>query len=384
MKDHYDPWYVQLPDGRVVTAKSTASVRHHVEAGNIPLNSRARRDTSAAWQRLSRFNEFSDLSATGSRSVVSVQESAQLPPSSNGSSPDVNVKSGISARLDPMRLQTVGIRGLVDELIAAFDSTISTGKLVVACASCLLGSLTVFLIVRALLLSFPEGLFLAQFVAGVVGFAILAVVVALLTRQTHLELSTMRPVSPREASQQIGPFIWRVFLGYALTVGVGIGLLVLLWHTPEWVARSVGGINPTVAEGLLTIAWLFALVLAVAAFAIMLLSFLVPPILVVEECSVGDAIREWRALLREHRLRVMVYEGMALALGFVAALPMFAPVQLALRFGPPLSSLGESNWIIDAMPVVLQSIAFGPALAFLAVANLFIYLNLRYEYTPNK
>ena len=115
----------------------------------------------------------------------------------------------------------------------------------------------------------------------------------------------------------------------------------------------------------------------------MLLSFLVPPIIVVEECSVGDAIREWRALLREHRIRVMIYEGMVLALAFVAALPLLVPVQLALQYGPPLPP-GQFNWAIDAIPLVLRAIAVGPALAFIAVANLFIYLNLRYEYTPRK
>ena len=47
MKDHYDPWYVRLPDGRTIKAKSTASVRHHVEAGHVPLNSMLRRDPDA-------------------------------------------------------------------------------------------------------------------------------------------------------------------------------------------------------------------------------------------------------------------------------------------------------------------------------------------------
>ena len=35
MKEHYDPWYVRLPDGRTIKAKSTTSVRHHIEAGHI-------------------------------------------------------------------------------------------------------------------------------------------------------------------------------------------------------------------------------------------------------------------------------------------------------------------------------------------------------------
>ncbi len=58
MKEHYDPWFVRLPDGRVLNAKSTASVRHHVGAGNIPLNSMARRDADAEWAPLRGFRNL--------------------------------------------------------------------------------------------------------------------------------------------------------------------------------------------------------------------------------------------------------------------------------------------------------------------------------------
>src|SRR5580692_3010314 len=101
MKEHYDPWFVRLPDERVLKAKSTASVRHHVEAGNIPLNSEARRNTEVEWAALSRIPEFADLMVAGNRSVGSMPDIAQQP--SNGSSPDISLKSGVSARLDPLR-----------------------------------------------------------------------------------------------------------------------------------------------------------------------------------------------------------------------------------------------------------------------------------------
>ena len=61
MKEHHDPWYVRLPDGKIIKAKSTSSVRHHVEAGNIPLNSMARRDTEEEWVSLVWISEFADF-----------------------------------------------------------------------------------------------------------------------------------------------------------------------------------------------------------------------------------------------------------------------------------------------------------------------------------
>jgi hypothetical protein len=204
MKERYDPWYIQMPDGRIVKAKSTASVRHHVEAGNIPSNSMARRSSDDEWQALNWIAEFSDLGKPGTRSGASASDIAPPAPSSNGSAPDINLKSGISARLDPMRLQTVGIRGFVDELIAAFDSTVSTGKLVVACTAGAIGALSTFLVWRLVLAVYADGVWLANVLSGIAGLAVFATVVALLTRQTHLELSTMRPVRPSEAWRGLG------------------------------------------------------------------------------------------------------------------------------------------------------------------------------------
>jgi hypothetical protein len=380
MKDRYDPWYVQLPDGRVVKAKSTASVRHHVSAGHIPLNSMARREHHETWQMLTRIGAFADLGSGGGRSAAAEQDLAPPAPSNNGSSADVNVKAGISARLDPMRLQTVGIRGLVDELIAAFDSTVSTGKLAVACTGCLLGSLAVFVTLRLALLA-SAGLWQSVVLGGVVGFAALSIVVALLTRQTHMELLKMRPVATFEARPGIAMFALRVFLGYAVTIGIGIGLLVLLGRTPEAMARAVAGMDANAAEALTTGVWLIGMVLQVCIFTMMLASLLVPPILIVEECTISASIREWRALLAEHRIRVMVYEATAVVLALVAALPLLLPVYLASIYRLPLE---PHNWIAQALFPVLQAVALGPALAYLAVANLFIYLNLRYEYSPSK
>ena len=49
-----------------------------------------------------------------------------------------------------------------------------------------------------------------------------------------------------------------------------------------------------------------------------------------------------------------------------------------LYFLPPVAG----NWASDALQLTLFAIICGPALTFMAVANLFIYFNLRYEYSP--
>jgi hypothetical protein len=381
MKEHHDPWYVRLPDGRVVKAKSTSSVRHHVEAGNIPLNSRARRDSREEWVSLTRIAEFTDFGVNRSKRATSPIKDGASPQAvnANGSAEHV-LKSGISARLDPMQLQTVGIRGLVDELIAAFDSTVSAGKLIVAAGIGAVTPVVALLIMRGALAVNLEGVWFAELAAGVTALLGLAMLTALLTRQTHLELSTMRPVRPSEAVEGVGRYVIQIFLGYLATIGVAVGLIVLLHKCPEWLRGLTD--SSILAEILPTAAWSIGVVLAACLFALMTVSFLLPSILVVEECSLGDAFLEWRALVREHRVRVMVYEGMAIALALVAALPLLLPVQLALAFAPPFLSGG--NWTTSTLPIILDGFAIGPAVAYMVVANLFIYLNLRYEFSPAK
>jgi hypothetical protein len=378
MKTQHDPWYLRLPDGRVVKAKSTSSVRHHIETGDVPLSSMARRHSYDEWVSLSWLAEFADLGGGGKRSKAPATDQSTA---GNGDSNQTENQAGISARLDPLRLQAVGIRGLVDELIAAFDSAIGAGKGIFACAVLAMGTLAIYLVMRGVLVVYPDGSWLAQLITGLIGGFIGASVVALLTRQTHLELSTLRPVRLAEARQGIGPFIFRVFVGYVATMGVCIGLIVLLRHVPEWLTKGLEGTSAPVVDIVLTVVWGASLVIVAVLLTVILLSFLIPPILIVEECTVGDALREWRSLWREHRIRVVVYEGLALALALVAALPLAVPVYLAQRYLPPAA---HGNWLSQAVPLMLDAIVAGPALTFLAVANLYIYFNLRYEYSPSK
>src|SRR5262249_12542180 len=124
---------------------------------------------------------------------------------------------------------------------------------------------------------------------------------------------------------------------------------------------------------------ILGLLVTLVVFGVVLnLIWLLAPILVVEEGSAADALREGRALFREHRLRIFLYEGRALALGRVATLPLALPAYLAT------GSLVFVNPVVSGVVAALWGLVAGPLIAFLAVANVFVYLNLRYEYTPAK
>src|SRR5262249_4865401 len=90
-------------------------------------------------------------------------------------------------------------------------------------------------------------------------------------------------------------------------------------------------------------------------------------------------VREWLALLRRHLSRVILYEALAISFGVLATLPLLAPVWLA---GGAALGDGATVSVKDAVLCVLGGLALSPLLAYLIVANVYIYLNLRYETAP--
>src|SRR5262249_49743664 len=91
-----------------------------------PLDSRVRRSPEEEWATLEWTSEFADVwtrlsQPSDSASANKEAPGAGLPRAAN-----------IASRLDPHQLQTVGIRGAVEELLAALDSTMVRVKLRVA------------------------------------------------------------------------------------------------------------------------------------------------------------------------------------------------------------------------------------------------------------
>jgi hypothetical protein len=380
MKEHRDPWFIRLPDGRVVKAKSTAAVQHHLEAGHIPLNSYARREAGDEWVALAWVAEFADLAAGRPRPVRPDNGAAGVPAERAAES---GLKTGVSARLDPLKLQTVGVRGYVDELIAALDSTVNATKLWVGCLTGVAVALAWLLIHWFLRFVELDATWPALLLSGLAAATLLALGVTLITRQTQLELTTMRPISWRATRTGSGRQFLRVFVIFLIVGGVGSALLYLCHRFPAWVEQPAGeggvrGLEPE--EAIVTAAGILGVLLSVVVFIGIGLAMLIAPALIVEDSSVAGALREWRALCREHRLRVFLYEGLAIALGVAATLPLAVPIYLGLANG----LFPYENLAVECTRWGLRGLAFGPLIAFLAVANVFIYLNLRYEYSPHK
>lgn len=387
MKDHYDPWFVRLPDGRTIKAKSTASVRHHIEAGHIPLNSLVRRDTAEEWVSLVWVAEFADLGGGIPAPNPTLSHTGTTAPA----------RSGVAARLDPLRLQTVGVRGLIDELIAALDSALARSKMVPAFAAAVLLYLGVFGIragYAALMVppDSPADAVARSWVPVVAGAGwavlVMSVLNGVLARLTHLELSAMRPARLRDALSPAG-YLVPVVLANVLVAGAALGLLAVLEYVPDWTrhALDTGGLAPAARDAIYVLARLAVEVLSVWLWIVVGLCWLLSPAIVVEESSWLRGVREWRQLVREHFGRVVVYEGLTILLGVAVALPVTLAVGLAvdnrLEVLPALPAAGD-GWVDGPVRAVVSGLPAAPLLALLAVANVFIYLNLRYEQSPGR
>lgn len=378
MKDHYDPWFVRLPDGRTIKAKSTGSVRHHVESGNIPLNSMVRRDPEEEWAALVWVAEFADLASPSARSMA--------PPPEPPPQLAATGRSGVSARLDPMRLQTVGVRGLIDELIAALDSTIARTKMAPSIVAAILvfGGMFAARVVCRHLFTLDEYPWLPVVVGAAFAVLVLSVLNAVLARLTHTEVSTMRPARLGTALGGLAGYAVPVVVANAIIAGAALGVLLLMHHVPVWAAEALhkAGIEGFAYQMINTPILVAVLAVSVVAWLVIGLCWLLTPAIVVEDSSWLAGVREWRQLIRDHFGRVLVYEGLAVLLGIAVALPVTLAVSLALTGQPtalPAWPSGTGTGASGAAAAVLEALTAAPLLALMGVANVFIYLNLRYE-----
>jgi hypothetical protein len=397
MSTNADAWFVRFPDGRVLRATNTAVVRQQLGAGRIPTGSTVRRTPEEEWTAVEWIQEFADVVAdhrkqaelaapsrpTGrppSNALIDVTAGTVPAPASGGrppSNPAIGGAegSGVAARLDPMRLQTVGVRGLVDELIGALDSTLVRKKIGVALfATLLLGLLFAFAPLNPLDFS-NQASSLDRALAAVAVLVLGSVTVGLLTRMTFVEVSRLRPARWGEALKGLFGLSFR--LGFAQLVVAGNTLLLLevlrvlpgifLVHDP------LEGIAPPGVAAI--IAAIVAMTAEVLQWVVYGLSFLLAPILVVEGCSSGTALFHWLRLLRRQFGRAFVYEAIAFGVGLIITLPLFFPL---MTFGT-IYQHKEIAHAVRATRTVLATMALGPLFAYMAVANVFVYLNLRYE-----
>ncbi|MBM4068125.1 MAG: hypothetical protein FJ271_04175 [Planctomycetes bacterium] len=362
MRDPFDAWYVRLPDGRVVRAKTTASVRHHVETGQIPVDSWVRRRGDEAWSSLEWTTEFADL-------VTAKRKEASRPIESSG-------LEKVAASNGPPRirheLHTVGVSGLVEELLTALDSTLNQRKLVMASFTCLAVSAT---LIASRLVGFWQWetpwCWVGWFVTGTLPILILAVGTALLTQITVIELSQFRQPRSQEIYPRLVVFSSRI-AGCLIIIGGGVLVtLAGLRLLPGWVASNEA------VEPLPALAVVAALVLEVLLWPVIGLCLLLGPVAVIEDASLLGTIGLWWSLVRRNLARVLLYQGLALTIAVIMSVPFLLPVWLA------------ASQRLDGQPALitltlLMGVALTPLYAYLVVANVFIYLNLRYEFSVSE
>ena len=185
-----DDWYVRFPDGKVLHAATTNTVRKNIDRGRIPLDSTVRRADDEEWVTLAWTSEFADL--------VKLAAARKLMPQRRRRVVTTNGKAiTASTRLDPHALQTVAVRSFFPELLAALENTVMRRKLVViAVSGLLLGGL--FALAHYPMSDLGGGRpwfnIALAFMAGLV----LAATGTLLTRATFIELSQLRPAKPEE------------------------------------------------------------------------------------------------------------------------------------------------------------------------------------------
>jgi hypothetical protein len=380
MSQASDHWFIRLPNGHVLRAVNTLIVRQQVALGKIPPNSSVRRSPDEEWIALEWTREFAELvgpllAARAEKSTAAADESVDLGADVR-SVPDAAEAGGLSARLDPTRLPTVGVRGMMHELLAALDATLVRKKLATAALAGLCSGAVLAAARLPLLEIEGKTPWVRWIAAGVVLLVIVNAGAGLITRMTVLELSRMRPARWRESVTGLAATTFRMAVAQVLTMGIAGCLIAMQRYLPGLLIEATPGGRDTAAAAAVLAAG--GMLFQVVLWPVFVVALLLPPILVVENCSVGKALTQWLRLLRVDLGRVILYEALALGLGLAATLLLALP-WLALVTYQPAPELQPA---VRFTRMVLAGLALAPLLAYLVVANVFIYINLRYESAP--
>ena len=365
MSRHKDSWYVRLPDHQVVKANSTKSVRHNIKHGQIPTQSYARRSSSDPWTPLYKLEAFTDL----------VQKMAPLAHRSE------EAENGSAGPEEQFALQKVGVRGLLQELVTALESTLHRRKLLLAAISGLLVGLIVVL--HLLVGKLPKGWDIAFAVAESLGFLwVVGNGIALISQLTFIELSQLRPAKTKELYQNRLRNTVRLMGCYLVVVGLILAILrgmdelyvfIQGLSEPVWVVEN--------QDILLSAVAVIRVLLQVILLPVMGFSLLLGPIVIVEECSMLRALRHWWNMVMKHPSRLFFYEALVAAIGLVASLPFLLPVFWANMNIP---EAGLPHYAAQGFIYLLLGLALTPAIAYLTVANVYLYLHLRYDQLLNR
>jgi hypothetical protein len=374
-----DFWYIRLPDGRILRAASTTVVRQELGSGRIPAGSTVRRSPEEEWVAIEWTREFADL-VEQAREHAGPGESAG-PGRRRDAQPAAQRTATIASRMDSDKLRLVGVRDVLQELTAALDSTLVAPKLFVAAVAGLVFGILAT-IVETGVVDFGQWLNLTPqggrawnlTVLLAVGILAIATAAGLLTQLTYVEVSRLRLAKWREGWAGLDSLAIRLAIALA-AVGAGVwGLVVLLRWLPIWLLPPPDAPEGWLREVIPTAVLAAGMGCEVALWAILSTSGLLAPLLVVEGCSIFGAIAQWLKLLRDHLGRVFLFEALAVGIGFVLTLPFVALLApLGWMYVPPRLTLAWTC-ALDLLAGLVGALF----LAYVIVANVFIYLHLRY------
>lgn len=381
-----DIWYIRFPDGRVLRAASTTILRQELSARRIPLGSTVRRAPSDEWVSLEWTQEFADLieelaskpppRRSPNAAALPHNHTAPVAPSArHAGTPDNDHPATVGSRLDPSRLHLVGVHGYFDELLAALDSTLVGKKLLLGLiAGLLLGAM--FVLSRAASFEQADGSLPIVWLLLALGLFVVDGVGVLLARLTYLELARLRPPSWREGLRGLGRLIVWVAISQLLIWGILGSLIVLFRWLPFWLGPGDAESWTTSQQIVAGIDLAVGMILEVLVYLVFALWWLLPSLLAAENCTVWSGLGQWLSLLRRNLGSVLLYQVMAVAVGGLLTVPfwlLIGPLMLP-SFYPP----EELHEVASAMRLVLVGLACAPLLTYWIIANVFIYLNLRY------
>jgi hypothetical protein len=361
MREKTDLWYIRFPDGRVLRADGTAIIRQQLAAGRIPAGTHMRRSLEEEWRSLERYPEFADLTA-GDYSPPGRHDGSSQP------------HTTIASRVEPLQFHQVGFRGLLEELLAAMDSTAVRVKLSAA------GWTGALLGVLAGLAFLPFFSFEVQPLgpgwALVLGGFLLGVwLTAVLSRLTFTELSRLRPARWADGLHDIGTLLFRLVILLGGAVAVLTGLILVARSLPELLLESAGADGSPVWQIGAQVLAVVGLLVEVLAWALLLLLLPLGPLLVVEGCSTLAGLARWVRLVRQNLVRLLLAECLAMGIAFLMSLPL-ALLLLALWSIRPAEPVLLT---VNVARAVLSGMAGALVLAYVVVANVFLYLHFRYD-----
>ena len=357
MSEESDHWFIRFPNGKMARAVGAAMLRKQITDGRVPADAELRRKSEERWRRVTDHPEFADLSdANGAWEELPVKAEAKA-------------ALTVASRVDPAQLRQPGVRVLLDELLAALDSTLVIRKMLLACVMAL--PLWVLFVAASQVSWLPPDLAPWQ-PAAAAGLTVLVLLLlqAMVARMTFTELSRMRPARIRDSY----PGLFGLWIKAVLVQGVAIGLAcIVAWDLrllPAW-TMSLGA-GTLWAPGVAWAAMCAGTLLQTAMWPALLLLAPFMAACVTEEGSLGQALSQWRRVVAANLWKVFIAQWLILALAALVALPvawLLAPCLLE-GMSPPGMLVARS--LLAALGACL-------ATAYLSAANVFLYLHLRYE-----